>query len=305
MRIFSWVTKDTNINFMGMRKPAYVFSSLLVVLSVICIAVKGFNYGIDFSGGILMEVGSSRPVNLEDIRAKVNQVDLDDVNLQTVGETGTEFMIRAQAKAVNKIKQVLGTDEFEFRRVELVGPQVGDELKKAGVIASVIAILAISLYIWFRFEWQFALGALAGLVHDVLVTSGLLSLFDMDFSLTTVAAILTLAGYSVNDKVVTYDRIRENLRKFKKMPQLELLNKSINDIFSRTILTGLTTFLAALALFAFGGDTLRSFSFTIVAGVVVGTYSSIYVSAVLLNLFDLRATQEAKEQVINPFGNVD
>lgn len=314
MRIFSWVTKDTNIYFMGMRKPAYVFSSLLVVLSVICIAVKGFNYGIDFSGGILMEVGSSRPVNLEDIRAKVNQVDLDDVNLQTVGETGTEFMIRAQAKelsekeqmaAVNKIKQVLGTDEFEFRRVELVGPQVGDELKKAGVIASVIAILAISLYIWFRFEWQFALGALAGLVHDVLVTSGLLSLFDMDFSLTTVAAILTLAGYSVNDKVVTYDRIRENLRKFKKMPQLELLNKSINDIFSRTILTGLTTFLAALALFAFGGDTLRSFSFTIVAGVVVGTYSSIYVSAVLLNLFDLRATQEAKEQVINPFGNVD
>ena len=314
MRIFSWVTKDTNINFMGMREPAYVFSSLLVVLSVICIAVKGFNYGIDFSGGILMEVGSSRPVNLEDIRAKVNQVDLDDVNLQTVGETGTEFMIRAQAKelsekeqmaAVNKIKQVLGTDEFEFRRVELVGPQVGDELKKAGVIASVIAILAISLYIWFRFEWQFALGALAGLVHDVLVTSGLLSLFDMDFSLTTVAAILTLAGYSVNDKVVTYDRIRENLRKFKKMPQLELLNKSINDIFSRTILTGLTTFLAALALFAFGGDTLRSFSFTIVAGVVVGTYSSIYVSAVLLNLFDLRATQEAKEQVINPFGNVD
>ena len=314
MRIFSWVTKDTNINFMGMRKPAYVFYSFLVVLSVICIAVKGFNYGIDFSGGILMEVGSSRPVNLEDIRAKVNQVDLDDVNLQTVGETGTEFMIRAQAKelsekeqmaAVNKIKQVLGTDEFEFRRVELVGPQVGDELKKAGIIASVIAILAISLYIWFRFEWQFALGALAGLVHDVLVTSGLLSLFDMDFSLTTVAAILTLAGYSVNDKVVTYDRIRENLRKFKKMPQLELLNKSINDIFSRTILTGLTTFLAALALFAFGGDTLRSFSFTIVAGVVVGTYSSIYVSAVLLNLFDLRATQEAKEQVINPFGNVD
>ena len=295
MRIFSWVTKDTNINFMGMRKPAYVFSSLLVVLSVICIAVKGFNYGIDFSGGILMEVGSSRPVNLEDIRAKVNQVDLDDVNLQTVGETGTEFMIRAQAKELSEKEQMAADGMFIKTEAVL----------KAGVIASVIAILAISLYIWFRFEWQFALGALAGLVHDVLVTSGLLSLFDMDFSLTTVAAILTLAGYSVNDKVVTYDRIRENLRKFKKMPQLELLNKSINDIFSRTILTGLTTFLAALALFAFGGDTLRSFSFTIVAGVVVGTYSSIYVSAVLLNLFDLRATQEAKEQVINPFGNVD
>ena len=207
--------------------------------------------------------------------------------------------------AVNKIKQVLGSENYEFRRVELVGPQVGDELKKAGVIASVIAILAISLYIWFRFEWQFALGALIGLVHDILTTVGLLSLFGMDFSLTTVAAILTLAGYSVNDTVVTYDRIRENLRKYRKMPQEELLNKSINDIFSRTILTGLTTFLAASALLAFGGDTLRSFSFTIVWGVVVGTYSSIYVSAVMLNLFDLRATQEAKEQVINPFGNVD
>ena len=314
MRIFSWVTKDTNINFMGARKLTYALSALMVVLSIVCIAVKGFNYGIDFSGGILMEVSSNTPVNLEEIRKKVNQVDLDDVNLQTVGDTGTEFIIRAQAKelnekeqmaAVNKIKQVLGSENYEFRRVELVGPPVGDELKKAGVIASVIAILAISLYIWFRFEWQFALGALIGLVHDILTTVGLLSLFGMDFSLTTVAAILTLAGYSVNDTVVTYDRIRENLRKYRKMPQEELLNKSINDIFSRTILTGLTTFLAASALLAFGGDTLRSFSFTIVWGVVVGTYSSIYVSAVMLNLFDLRATQEAKEQVINPFGNVD
>jgi len=314
MRIFSWVTKDTNINFIGARKFTYALSALMVILSIVSIAVKGFNYGIDFSGGILMEVSSSHPVNLEEIRQKVNQVDLDDVNLQTVGESGTEFMIRAQAKelnekeqmaAVNKIKQVLGSDEYEFRRVELVGPQVGDELKKAGVIASVIATLAISLYIWFRFEWQFALGAFVGLVHDIITTVGLLSFLGMDFSLTTVAAILTLAGYSVNDTVVTYDRIRENLRKYRKMPQKELLNKSINDIFSRTILTGLTTFLAALALFIFGGDTLRSFSFTIVWGVIVGTYSSIYVSAVLLNLFDLRATQEAKEQVINPFGNVD
>lgn len=314
MRIFSWVTKDTNINFMGARKLTYVLSALMVILSVACIAVKGFNYGIDFSGGILMEVSSNQPLNLEEIRQKVNEVDLDDVNLQTIGETGTEFMIRAQAKelsekeqmaAVNKIKQVLGSDNYEFRRVELVGPQVGDELKKAGIVASIIAILAISIYIWFRFEWQFALGALVGLIHDIVTTVGLLSLFGMDFSLTTVAAILTLAGYSVNDTVVTYDRIRENLRKYKKMPQEQLLNKSINDIFSRTILTGLTTFLAALALLVFGGDTLRSFSFTIVWGVVVGTYSSIYVSAVLLNLFDLRATQQAKEQVINPFGNVD
>ena len=163
--------------------------------------------------------------------------------------------------------------------------------------------MAISAYIWFRFEWQFALGAMLGLIHDVVVTVGVLSFFDFDFSLTTVAAILTLAGYSVNDTVVTYDRIRENLRKFKKMPQFDLLNKSINDIFSRTILTGCTTLLAALALLIWGGDTLRSFSFTIVWGVIVGTYSSIYVSAVFLNIFNLRAAQD--EKVINPFGNVE
>ena len=314
MRLFSWVTKDTNINFMGARTFTYVFSTVLFLLAIACIIFKGFNYGIDFSGGILMEVESTQKINLEDIRKKINQVDLDDVNLQTIGETGTEFMIRAQAEelnekeqmaAVNKIKQVLGSEDYEFQKVELVGAQVGDELKKAGVVASIIAMVAISLYIWFRFEWQFALGAFLGLVHDVVITAGLLSLFDMDFSLTTVAAILTLAGYSVNDTVVTYDRIRENLRKFKKMPQVELLNKSINDIFSRTILTGLTTFLAALALLVFGGDTLRSFSFTIVWGVIVGTYSSIYVSTVLLNFFDLRATIEAQEHVANPFGNVD
>ncbi len=311
MKLFSWVTKDTNIDFMKARKFTYTLSFLMVILSCVCIAVKGFNYGIDFSGGILMEIKSENKIDLEKVRAQLSDVDIDEVNLQTIGENGDEIMIRAQARelnekeqmaVVNKIKALLGTD-YEYRKVELVGPQVGDELKKAGIIASVIAILAISVYIWFRFEWQFALGAMVGLVHDILTTVGLLSLFGFDFSLTTVAAILTLAGYSVNDTVVTYDRIRENLRKYKKMPQYELLNKSINDIFSRTILTGLTTMLAALALFIFGGDTLRSFSFTIVWGIIVGTYSSIYVSAVFLNLFDLRKSQE--EKVVNPFGNVE
>lgn len=311
MKIFKWVTKDTTIDFMKARKFTYALSALMIVLSIACIAIKGFNYGIDFSGGILIEMKSEEPINVEEVRKQLNQVALEDINLQTIGETGHEIMIRAQAKelnekeqmaAVNEIKKVLGSD-YEYRRVELVGPQVGGELKKDGVIASLIAILAISAYIWFRFEWQFAIGAMVGLIHDIVTTLGLLSLLDFDFSLTTVAAILTLAGYSVNDTVVTYDRIRENLRKYKKMPQYELLNKSINDIFSRTILTGLTTLLASLALLIWGGDTLRSFSFTIAWGVVVGTYSSIYVSAVMLNLFDLR--KSAEEKVINPFGNVD
>ena len=164
-----------------------------------------------------------------------------------------------------------------------------------------VAVFAITLYVWFRFEWQFALGAIIGLFHDIVVTLGLLSFFGLDFSLTTVAAILTLAGYSVNDTVVTYDRIRENLRKFKKMNQTDLLNKSINDILSRTFLTGLTTMFASLALLIWGGETLRSFAFTIFWGVIVGTYSSIYVSTTFLSLFDLRASQD--EEIVNPFGN--
>lgn len=311
MKIFKWVTKDTTINFMGARKWTYTLSAIMVLLSIASITFKGFNYGIDFSGGILMELKSENKINVEELRKQLSTVELDEINLQSIGETGNEVVLRAQAKnldekqqmaVVNQIKSTLGS-AYEYRRVELVGPQVGGELKKAGVIASVIAVLAISAYIWFRFEWQFALGAMLGLIHDVVVTVGVLSFFDFDFSLTTVAAILTLAGYSVNDTVVTYDRIRENLRKFKKMPQFDLLNKSINDIFSRTILTGCTTLLAALALLIWGGDTLRSFSFTIVWGVLVGTYSSIYVSAVFLNLFNLRAAQD--EKVINPFGNVE
>lgn len=312
MKIFNWVTKDTNIDFMSARKFTYLLSALMVILSCYWIVFKGFNYGIDFSGGVLMEIKSEQKINPDEIRDKLSVLHLDELTLQTVGETDDELMIRAQADnaneesqriAIQQIKEILGSD-YEYRRIESVGPQVGGELKRAGVLASLIAILGICAYIWFRFEWQFALGALLGLFHDIIITVGLLSLFGFDISLTTVAAVLTLAGYSVNDTVVTYDRIRENLRKFKKMPQYELLNKSINDIFSRTILTGLTTMLAAAALFIFGGDTLRSFSFTILWGVIVGTYSSIYVSAVFLNIFDLRKTQEDRAKEVNPFGNV-
>ncbi len=309
IKIFSWVTKDTNIDFMKSKNITYAASTIMLVLSVVCILFKGFNFGIDFSGGILMEVKSSEVINVDGMRETLNKLDIDDLNLQAMGEDGTEIVIRAQAKdlnekaqmnIVNQIKETLGRD-YEYRRIDLVGPQVGGELKKDGVIASVIAVLAITLYVWFRFEWQFALGTIIGLAHDLIVTLGLLSFFQLDFSLTTVAAILTLAGYSVNDTVVTYDRIRENLRKFKKMDQTDLLNKSINDILSRTFLTGLTTMFAALALLIWGSDTLRSFAFTIFWGVIIGTYSSIYVSTTLLIPFDLRASQD--EQVVNPFGN--
>lgn len=312
MKIFSWITKDTNINFMGARKWTYAISGISMILAVFFILTKSFNYGIDFSGGILMEVKDEQVIDLDKLRGELSHLNIGEINIQTIGETGQEVMIRAQAqmldekeqmKAVNEIKRILGND-VEIRKVELVGPQVGDELKRDGVLASIIAVIGISLYIWFRFEWQFALGAMIGLVHDILVTVGLLSLFQIDFSLTTVAAILTLAGYSVNDTVVTYDRIRENLRKYKTMPQVQLLNKSINDIFSRTLLTGFTTLLASIALLIWGGDALRSFSFTLVWGILIGTYSSIYVSTVILDWFDLRKSIENREKDISPFGNV-
>ena len=311
MKIFSWIIKDTSIDFLGFRKWAYAFTALLIVLSVASITVRGFNYGIDFSGGVLIEVKSKNgPVDVDKVREELDTLKLDELNLQSFGDSKDELMIRAQANnadeesqrvAVQQIKKML-EDDFTFERIESVGPQVGDELKLSGVLASVFAMLAISLYIWFRFEWKFAVGALVGLFHDLFITVGLVSIFHLDFSLTTIAAILTLAGYSVNDTVVTYDRVRENLQKYKKMPQYELLNKSVNDIFSRTILTGVTTFLASLALLIFGGDALRSFAFVITAGVIIGTFSSIFICVPVINMFDLRATPDEKE--INPFGNV-
>ncbi len=310
MKIFSWIIKDTSIDFLKLRKIGYALSILLIAASIVSIAVKGFNYGIDFSGGVLIDVKSKNgPVDVDGVRKELSGLNLDELTLQAVGNTGEQLMIRAQANnadeesqriAVNKIKEILGKN-FTFERVESVGPQVGDELKLSGILASIFACVAISLYVWFRFEWRFAVGALVGLFHDLLITIGLLSMFHFEMSLTTIAALLTLAGYSINDTVVTYDRIRENLQKYKKMAQYDLLNKSINDIFSRTILTGLTTLFASLALLVFGGDALRSFAFVITVGVIIGTYSSIYISVAILNFFDLR--KAASEEEINPFGN--
>ena len=311
MKIFSWIIKDTTIDFLKLRYIGYTLSVLLIAASVASMTLRGFNWGIDFSGGVLIEVKSKNgPVDVDQIRKDLSGLKLDELNLQSVGQNNEQLMIRAQADnaneesqriAVNQIKEILGND-FTFERVESVGPQVGDELKKSGIWASILACVAISLYIWFRFEWRFALGALLGLFHDIIITVGLLSIMHFDFSLTTIAAILTLAGYSVNDTVVTYDRIRENLQKYKKMPQYDLLNKSVNDIFSRTILTSLTTLMASIALLIFGGDALRSFAFVITVGVVIGTYSSIFVSVPILNFFDLR--KQPKEEEINPFGNM-
>lgn len=312
MKIFSWIIKDTKIDFLKWRKIGYTISLLLIAASIASIALRGFNYGIDFSGGVAMDVRAKSGVaDVEKVRSQLSELKLDELNIQSVGKEGNQLLIRAQANnadeesqriAVNHIQEIL-SGEYTFESIESVGPQVGDELKLSGVLASIFACIAISLYVWIRFEWRFALGALIGLFHDIFITVGLLSIFHLDFSLTTIAAILTLAGYSVNDTVVTFDRIRENLQKFKKMPQYDLLNKSINDIFSRTILTSLTTLLASVALLVFGGPALYSFAFVITAGVIIGTYSSIFVSVPVLNWFDLRKAAQEEEN-INPFGNV-
>lgn len=312
MKIFSWIIKDTKIDFLKWRKIGYTISLLLIAASIASITLRGFNYGIDFSGGVAMDVRSKNgPVDVEKVRNQLSVLDLDELNIQSVGHDNDQLLIRAQANnadeesqriAVNKIQEILSSD-FTFERVESVGPQVGDELKLSGILACIFACIAISLYVWFRFEWRFAVGALVSLFHDVFIIVGLLSIFHLDLSLTTIAAILTLAGYSINDTVVTYDRIRENLQKFKKMPQYDLLNKSINDIFSRTILTSLTTLLASLALLVFGGAALYSFAFVITVGVIIGTFSSIFVAVPILNWFDLRKAAQEEEN-INPFGNV-
>ncbi|MDG2244009.1 MAG: protein translocase subunit SecD [Rhodospirillaceae bacterium] len=294
--LISAMPQDFNLDFIGKRKIAAVFSVILIAASIGSFAVQRLNFGIDFAGGILMEVRADQPVEVSAVRAQVGGLGLGDVSITTFGEDGRDLLIRiqkqegddeAQATALSLVRETLG-DSYEYRRTELVGPKVGQELILDGALAVALALLAICVYIWFRFEWQFAAGATLALTHDVLATIGMFSIFQMEFNLTTVAAVLTIAGYSINDTVVAYDRVREQLRKFKKLPLPELVNMAVNRVLSRTLLTSLTTLLAVTALSVFGGEVLRGFSIALMWGVVVGTYSSIYVAMPVLIYFDLR-----------------
>jgi len=289
------VPLDIDIQFITRRTWFFVFSGLLIAAAVAMFAVKGLNYGIDFKGGILIEVRTPAPADLAAMRGKLSNLGLGDVSLQGFGDA-QEVLIRiqrqegdeaAQQAAVGKVKQALGAG-VEYRRTEFVGPQVSEELFWDGVMAVGLSVIGILIYVWFRFEWQFGVAAIAALIHDVLSTIGIFSLLDMEFNLTTVAAILTIAGYSINDTVVVFDRIRENLRKYKKMPLPELLNNSINQTLSRTVITGGTTLVAVAALYALGGEVIRGFSFAIIWGIVIGTYSSICVASPLLLYLDIK-----------------
>ena len=298
------VPSETTVDFMKLRPPALAFSTLLVLASVIIFLFSGLNLGIDFKGGILLEARStSEPADVSSLRSGLEQLNLGDVNIQEFG-TKTDILIRvqrqegdekAQIAAISAITQSLGSN-YEVRRTEFVGPTVGAELAEKGMLAIGCALLAIMLYIWFRFEWQFSIAAIIALSHDVISTIGLFSLTSFEFNLATVAAILTIAGYSINDTVVVFDRVRENLRRYKSFEQRAILNKSLNETLSRTVMTSVTTLLALMAIVVFGGAVLRDFALAMMWGVIIGTYSSVFVAVGMLARFDIKRTYEDEEE---------
>ena len=290
------VPSETSINFLRLRMPALGLSGALVAASIALFAIIGLNLGIDFRGGILLEARNPEgPADIGGLRSDLGQLGLGDINLQGFG-TETDVLVRvqrqdgdeaAQIAAIEAITATLG-EGYEIRRTEFVGPTVGAELAEKGILAVVCALLAIMVYIWFRFEWQFSIAAIIALAHDVLSTIGLFALTGFEFNLATVAAILTIAGYSINDTVVVFDRVRENLRRYKSYEQPAILNMSLNETLSRTVMTSVTTLLALLAIVLFGGAVLRDFALAMMWGVLIGTYSSVFVAVGMLAFFDLK-----------------
>ena len=291
MKLLRIVPDDTKFDFMRFRRISFPLSALLSIIATLLFFYHGLNFGIDFRGGTLMEVQSkSGPADLAKMRATLSALNLGEVQLQQFGAPA-DVLIRiaeqpggelAQQQAVAKVRGALG-NEVEYRRVEVVGPRVSSELLSYGVVGLICAIVGILIYLWFRFEWQFALGAMIANVHDLVLTIGFMSLTQIDFDLTSIAALLTILGYSLNDTVVIYDRIREILRRYKKMPMADLLNASVNQTLSRSVITHVTVTLALLALLLFGGQAIHSFTATMMFGVVlVGTYTSIFIAAPIL-----------------------
>lgn len=327
------IPHDTRIDFMRYHKLTFAVSVIMVVASILLIAFKGLNYGVDFAGGILIEVGSQGPADLTKMRSLLSDQGLGEVSLQEFGApenvlirlqhqdyteaerlaaleqlrkerptTPADELERqsfsradqvAQQHAIDTVRATLG-DSYDFRRTEFVGPKVGSELIHDAILASILALLGIMLYVWFRYEWQFAVNCIVALFHDCITTVGLFALLGLQFDLSIVAAVLTIAGFSVNDTVVIYDRIREELRRYKKMPLGELLSMSINRTLSRTTMTSGLAFLSVLAIFLFGGEVLRGLSIALMWGIFIGTYSTIYVASPMLIYMGLRRESFSK-----------
>jgi len=303
-----FLNKKTNIDFMGKRKIAFATSLILITLSIVMLFARDLNYGLDFTGGTLIEVSYSTAPEISDVRSNLADAGMTDAVVQTFG-AASDIVVRipltaADGESESEISTVVlaalqqGVEgEVVMRRVEFVGPQVGDELKEQGILAVVYALIGIFLYVMMRFQWRFSVGAVTALVHDIIITMGVLAVVQVEFDLTVVAALLAVIGYSLNDTIVLFDRIRENFPRLRKASPLEVVNISVNETLSLTLMTSMTTLLVLVALFIFGGEIIHAFAFTLIVGVLVGTYSSIYVaSTTLLELgvskFDLLAVEK-------------
>ena len=297
-----------NINFVSKFKKANFFSIVFFILSIIFISFKGLNYGIDFKGGTLIELRTEKTVEAYSIRNSLSTMDLGDINVKKFGKEG-DFLVKVEQKnttnnnLIPEIKEKLKNNlnsAVDFRRVENVGPKVSSELLESSVIAISLALAAMLFYIWVRFEWQFSVGSIIALFHDVVITLGIFSVLSLEINLSIIAAVLTIVGYSMNDTVVIFDRVRDNLRKYIDIHINDLTNQSINETLSRTILTSITTLLALLSIFFLGGEILRGFSFAMILGVIIGTYSSIYIAnPVLVKLNVNHYTVVKKEEEKN------
>ena len=295
------IPSNSNYSFMDYRKIFISVSIFAMIVSLIFLFIKGLNLGIDFKGGTLIEV-STKNSGISELRSILSP-EFNDVSLQEFGDSET-IIIRLQndsnkesIKTIDKVKALISDQVKEFRRSEFVGPTISSELLWTGLQAIAFSLLAILIYIWLRFEWQFGFGAVVALTHDVIFTLGFLSLFNIDFSLSSIAAILTIAGYSINDSVVIFDRIRENLRKYKKLDLPDLFNLSINNTLSRTIMTSLTTLIALFCLYIFGGEVIKPFAIAMIIGIIIGTYSSIFIAVPTLLIFKFRPQDEENKLI--------
>ena len=309
MKLLRLIPSSTNIDFLSIKKFAFLFSILIISGTFISLFLNNLNYGIDFKGGILLEVRAKNveKSNINELRQKVLTLNAGEISIQNFGKEG-DFLIRIQKQdgdqkqqiaMIEKVQDLINSD-YSIRRSEFVGPTVGDELKTAGIYAVSLSLLAIMVYIWFRFEWQFSIAAIIALVHDVISTIGLFSVLQLEFNLATIAAILTTAGYSINDTVVIFDRVRENLRRYKSKDHYYIYNKSINETLSRTVITSVTTLIALFIIFFFGGAVLSDFALAMIWGVLIGTFSSIFVAVSILTFFDINKGEKIEDQTNIP-----
>jgi|TARA_B100001142_G_scaffold52928_1_gene50907 preprotein translocase SecF subunit len=290
MSSIRWIKKDLKINFLRVKNIATILSILAIISSLFFLVYKNLNFGIDFKGGTLIEIKKDENLSIAEIRNQLSELNIGDIQIQTFGsddiiliriENSTNLDANADMSSIELIRSSLGNDVI-IQRTEIVGPKVSSELIQKGIIAIIIAVFLMLFYIWIRFEWQFSIGAVTALIHDVMITMGIFSFLQIEFNLSIIAALLTIIGYSMNDTVVVYDRIRENLRKYKQMNIFDLINQSLNETMSRTLLTSVTTLLALFSLYFLGGEVLKGFTLAMIIGVFIGTYSSVFIASQII-----------------------